>query len=90
MIKAIHGSLAIPQPVLIECNMIRNNREEIPTPSTAHAHHHLEAIAHKIPTIDNGADILLLLGRDIMRVHKVRSQINGPHDAPYAQRLDLG
>lgn len=34
--------------------------------------------------------ILLLLGRDIIRAHKVRSQVNGPHDAPYAQCLDLG
>ncbi|XP_057694147.1 uncharacterized protein LOC130917078 [Corythoichthys intestinalis] len=29
-------------------------------------------------------------GRDILRVHKVREQINGPDNAPYAQRLDLG
>ncbi len=33
---------------------------------------------------------MILLGRDIIRVHKVRSQVNGPHDAPYAQKLDLG
>lgn len=26
----------------------------------------------------------------MLHVHKVRQQINGPHDAPYAQRLDLG
>ena len=33
---------------------------------------------------------MLLLGRDIIRVHKVRRQVNGPHNAPYAQKLDLG
>lgn len=33
---------------------------------------------------------MLLLSRDLIRVHKVRKQINGPHDSPYAQRLDLG
>ncbi|XP_041427087.1 uncharacterized protein LOC121396314 [Xenopus laevis] len=32
----------------------------------------------------------MLLGRDIIRVHKVRQQINGPHNAPYAHRLDTG
>ncbi len=34
--------------------------------------------------------ILLLLGRDILSVHKVREQYNGPGNTPYAQRLDLG
>lgn len=90
MIEAIDSSLAIQLPMLIECNMIPNKREEIPTPSAAYAHSHLKGIAHKIPPFDSGADILLLLGRDILRVHKVRSQINGPHNAPYAQKLDLG
>lgn len=33
---------------------------------------------------------MLLLGRDIISVHKVRRQVNGPRDAPYAQKLDLG
>ncbi|XP_021180355.2 uncharacterized protein LOC110369531 [Fundulus heteroclitus] len=90
MIESIDGSLAMPLPMLIECNMIPNKREEIPTPSAASAHSHLKGLAHKIPPLDNSAGILLLLGRDILRVHKVRRQINGPHDAPYAQRLDLG
>ena len=31
-----------------------------------------------------------MLGRDIVRVHKVRQQVSGPHNAPFAQRLDLG
>ncbi len=33
---------------------------------------------------------MLLLGRDIIRVHKVHKQVNGPHNLPYAQKLDLG
>lgn len=44
-------------------------------------------VADKIPGFDPGAAILLLLGRDILRVHKVREQYNGPHNAPYAQHL---
>nr|XP_054596974.1 uncharacterized protein LOC129163443 [Nothobranchius furzeri] len=90
VIEPVDGAPAIPLPMLIECNMIPNKREEIPTPAAAQGHPHLERIAHKIPPIDDNAQILLLLGRDILQVHKVRSQINGPHNAPYAQRLDLG
>ena len=33
---------------------------------------------------------MLLIGRDIIKVHKVRQQLNGPDDAPYGQKLDLG
>lgn len=40
--------------------------------------------------MDPKAEILLLLGRDILRVHKVRRQLNGPHNAPCVQKLDLG
>lgn len=40
--------------------------------------------------MDMNAEILILLGRDILRVHKVCKQCNGPHDAPYSQILDLG
>lgn len=89
VIESIDGAPAIPLPMLIECTL-PNKRDEIPTPTAAHSHPHLERIAHKIPPLDDNAEILLLLGRDILRVHKVCSQINGPHNAPYAQRLDLG
>ena len=77
-------------PTLIECNNIPTDKAEIPTPEAALHHHHLKRIACDIPPLDSEAQILLLLGRDILRVHKVREQRNGPHDAPYAQRLDLG
>ncbi|XP_060787641.1 uncharacterized protein LOC132892997 isoform X1 [Neoarius graeffei] len=53
-------------------------------------HPHLRAIASEVPQLDPDAQILLLLGRDVLRVHKVRQHINGPNDAPFAQRLDLG
>ncbi|KAJ8349415.1 hypothetical protein SKAU_G00245450 [Synaphobranchus kaupii] len=77
-------------PTLIECNHMPDDRSEIPTPVAAQHHTHLKSIAHKIPQLDPEAQILLLLGRDILQVHKVREQRNGPHSAPYAQRLDLG
>lgn len=70
--------------------MVPDDRTEIPSPEVTHYHPHLRSVAGKILPVDQNALILLLLGRDILRVHKVREQINGPHNAPYAQRLDLG
>lgn len=74
----------------LECNQVPNNHSKIPTSNAALHHSHLKRIAGEIHPLDLEANILLLLGRDILRVHKVREQIIGPHDAPFAQRLDLG
>ncbi|KAK3739372.1 hypothetical protein QZH41_004769 [Actinostola sp. cb2023] len=73
-----------------KCDEIPNNREEIPTPDVARAHSHLQQIADEIPELDECADILLLVGRDIPPLHKVHESRNGPRDAPWGQRLDLG
>ncbi|KAI7804924.1 hypothetical protein IRJ41_023810 [Triplophysa rosa] len=90
VVESLDGTTTIPLPPLIECNDIPNNRCEIPTPNAARHHPHLVKVAEHIPEVDPTAEILLLLGRDIIRVHKVRDQVNGPHNAPFAQRLDLG
>ncbi|KAM4544606.1 uncharacterized protein PAE49_017493 [Odontesthes bonariensis] len=90
VLESMDGKLQLPLPTLIECDMVPDDRSEIPSPDVAYNHPHLQRVAHKIPALDPDAPILLLLGRDILRVHKVREQINGPHNAPYAQRLDLG
>ena len=89
-IESLDGTVRIPLPSLIECNDIPNNRDEIPTPDVARSHPHLKSVAHLIPEQDPQAPIMLLLGRDIIRVHKVRKQVNGSHNLPYAQKLDLG
>ena len=86
----ISGNTEIPLPTLIECDQIPNHRDEIPTPEAAFHQPHLRHLANVIPPMDNNAEILLLLGRDNLRVHKVRQQCNGPDYAPFAQRLDLG
>ena len=77
-------------PTLTECDEIPNNREEIPTPEVARAHPHLFQKANKIPTLDKEAEVLLLVGRDIPALHKVHESRNGPRNAPWGQRLDLG
>uniref|UniRef100_A0A8C5WGP0 Large ribosomal subunit protein uL6 N-terminal domain-containing protein n=1 Tax=Leptobrachium leishanense TaxID=445787 RepID=A0A8C5WGP0_9ANUR len=88
IVASLGGNLELP--TLVECNQIPSNKQEIPTPEAALHHPHLKAIANEIPALDKNANILILLGRDLLRVHKVRQQINGAHDAPFAQCLDLG
>lgn len=83
------GEMSFPLPVLIKCNAIPNNREEIPTPEAAQHHHHLRSIAAEIPPLDPDADILLLIGWNLLRAHKVRKQLSGRHTDPYAQKLHL-
>ena len=77
-------------PILTECSAIPDSGEEIPTPAVARAHPHLEAIADKIPELDAEVEILLLVGRDAPPLHKIHESRNGPRNAPWAQRLDLG
>ncbi|XP_073714235.1 uncharacterized protein [Misgurnus anguillicaudatus] len=90
VVESLDGEVCLSLPTLTECDLIPNNRDEIPTPEIAHNHIHLQAVADQIPPLDHNAEILLLLGRDIIQVHKVRAQCNGRHNDPFAQQLDLG
>ena len=90
IIESINGKTQVMLPTLIECDMLPDDRSEVPTPEVAQYYPHLRCIADQIPELDSRAPILLLLGRDILSLHKVREQHNGPHNSPYAQRLDLG
>ncbi|XP_055017007.1 uncharacterized protein LOC129411103 [Boleophthalmus pectinirostris] len=90
VVQSFDGKMSFPLPMLIECNDIPNNRDEIPTTEAASHHPHLKAIAGEIPPLDPHADILLLIGRNLLRVHKVRKQICGKHNDPFAQKFDLG
>lgn len=89
-VEPVDKNVSIPLPMLLERNQIPKVRAEIPKPDAAYHHAHLKRIADKIPPLDPNAKILLLLGRDILRMHKVQEQISGPEDAPFAQRLELG
>lgn len=89
-VESFDGSIVLPLPVLLECNEIPDNRHEIPTPEVVSKHRHLEHLARYIPEPDHQVPILLLIGRDMIRVHKAHKQVTGPANAPFAQRLDLG
>ena len=90
VVESFDGVQSHMLPILTECSAIPDRREEIPTPAVARAHPHLEAIAEKIPKLDPEAEILLLVGRDAPPLHKIHESQNGPRNAPWAQRLDLG
>lgn len=89
-VESLDGQTSLPLPPLIECIAILNDHSEITTPDAARHQPHLRSVAPHIPELDPKAEILILLGRDIVRIHKVRQQVNGPHNAPFAQRLDFG
>lgn len=84
------GKVGLPLPSLLQCDEIPDHRSEIPTPDAALGHPQIRSVVHLVPELDPNAQIMLLLGWDFIRVHKVRKQLNGPYDAPYAQKLDLG
>lgn len=90
VISPAAGGASFALPLLLEWNQILASRSEIPTLSVALNHAHLRSISCQIHKLDPTAQIPLLLGRDIIKAHKVRQQINGPHDAPFVQKLDLG
>ncbi|XP_043942911.1 zinc finger protein 850-like [Protopterus annectens] len=90
MIVPIYRNTQFPLSTLTECDQLPDNREEIPTPEAACHQFHLKCIADCIPPLDKCAKILILLGRDIPRVHKVHKECNGLNDAAYAQRRYLG
>lgn len=84
------GKTNIKLPLLIECDSVPDDRSEIASLEIVQHHPHLHPIANKIPPVDHHAPILLLLGRGILRLHKVHEQIYGPNNAPYSKRLHLG
>ncbi|PFX13533.1 hypothetical protein AWC38_SpisGene22377 [Stylophora pistillata] len=90
IIESLDGTRSYTLPVLTECEAIPDSREEIPTPNVVRALPHLQPIADEIPELCLGAEILLLLGRDAALLHKIHESRNGPKNAPWAQRLDLG
>lgn len=75
---------------LTECNELPDNRTGIPSPDTVEHQAHLKFLVTKIPPLYLEAQILILLGRDIIEAHKVLEQCSSPPRAPFAQCLALG
>lgn len=90
VVESLDGTVRLKLPTVMECDGIPNIRTEIPTPEVAMSYPHLRGIAQHIPALDEEADILLLIGRDLLDAHHVLEQRLGPRATPYAQRLRLG
>ncbi|XP_019723167.1 uncharacterized protein LOC109514483 [Hippocampus comes] len=90
IIQSVDGEFSSELPRLLECDALPDNKSEIATPDVTLAHPHLRHLAGKIHPLDTNAEIMLLLGSDIVQVHKVLECINGPVNAPFAQKLALG
>ena len=90
VIESLNGHVQHQLPTITECDDIPDSKDEIPTPDVARAHPHLHQIADQIPEVQSSVDILLLIGRDVPPLHKVRESRNGRGNSPWAQRLDLG
>lgn len=80
--------VCIDLPVLIECDNIPNNRQEIPSPDVTRYHPHLSDI--ELEHLDDQCQILLLIGRDVPYVHRILDQKTGHPDAPIGLRSPLG
>ena len=90
VIESLDGTKIHNLPMITECDAIPDSKDEIPTPEVASAYAHLHSIANKIPELDADAEVLMLIGRDVPPLHKIYESKNGPRNAPWGQRLDLG
>ncbi|XP_056290659.1 uncharacterized protein LOC130206630 [Pseudoliparis swirei] len=69
-VESLDGKSTVALPPLIECNTIQDDKSEIPTADITRHFAHLSPVRDKIPPLDPDAQILLLLGRDVLSVHK--------------------
>ena len=88
IIESFDSSVALDLPVVTECDVIPDNRNEIPTPDITRHYHHLHNLESMIPSLDDDAKIVLLVGRDLLKDQL--DQRIGSDSAPYAQKLPLG
>ena len=87
MVASLDGSCSMELPMVTECQDIPNKRSEIPTPEFVAYHDHLRGTP--IPPLNRDAQILLLIGRDLIDAHIVHEQRTGPPNTPFGQRLSL-
>lgn len=87
--ESINGQVILLLPTIIECNEIPDNRSQIPKSSVDLRYTHLKTIAHLIQEQEPKAPIIFLLDWDLIRIHKVRRQVNRLNNTPYNHKLDL-
>jgi hypothetical protein len=90
VVESLDGKVNHLLSSVFECAAIPDSKEEIPTPEVAKAHPHLREISREIPELREDVDVLLLVGRNAPPLQKIHESRNGPRNAPWAQRLDLG
>ena len=90
VVESLNGECSFEISSLLECDEIPSVRDEIPTPNVAKYHPHLNDISSEIPPVDEKAEILILIGRDISDVHHVYDQRTGRPNSPFAQKIGLG
>ena len=87
IIEGVSADQKLYLPRIIECDEIP---KEIPTPEVAFAYRHLSDIAPLIPDLGKTAEILLLIGRDLIQAHHVLEQRLGSPNLQFARKLYLG
>ena len=85
VVESVDGNTRHRLPTLIECDEIPDERGEMPVLEVAHHYLHLYDTEAAIPPMNNEAEILLLIGRHLIKSHHVLDQCVGPSHTPYAQ-----
>ena len=90
IVESLDRQSKLDLPTLIECNQIPDQKDEIATKEVAQSYTHLNDICGFIPSLDETASTLLLIGRDLPETYHVLDQRIGHRKSPYAQKLPLG
>lgn len=88
VVESNNGSCRLLLPRVTECEQIPEEESEIPTPDIVKFHSHLSGV--DIPPLNQKAQVLLLIGRDLPEAHHIEDQRTGPRGTPFAQKLALG
>jgi hypothetical protein len=84
VVESLDHSVQLQLPAVTECSHLLDNREEISTPDVAQNYSNLHDTTQHIPSLDDNAKIILLIGRDAIQAHYVLDQRVGPPGAPHA------
>ncbi|XP_071139321.1 uncharacterized protein [Mytilus edulis] len=90
VVESLDKQTQLHVPDILECNLIPDSKDEIPTQEVVLFHNHLSDLVEFIEPLDEESEILLLIGRDLISAHHVLDQRIESGNAPYAQKLPLG